>query len=117
MAQRRGNRKRRASESFTSAADEKKQKPPPTEDNRSTSLPDKRRPQPLKSSFRKGVGSSKRISQPVTFSKSVKYDDGSQSDISRPPIAPSPLHRDSAGSKVQVVQPRSEERRVGKECR
>jgi hypothetical protein len=105
MAQKRGSDKRRASESSGSSADAKKQKLSPMKSASTTSSarsPGKKRPSPLKSSFKKSLQSAKRVSPPVTFNQSVKYDDGSQSDMCRSPITPPPSYEDSMGRKVKV---------------
>src|SRR5271155_1432090 len=88
MAHTRGISKRRASESSAcsgSATDSKKTKPSPLKSMGGPSLSKsapKRRPPPLKSSFKKDSSSLKRVSPPLAFNHYVKYDDGTRTELS-----------------------------------
>ena len=118
MAHTRGISKRRASESSLcsgSATDSKKKKPSPLKSTDGPSLSKsapKRRPPPLKSSFKKHPSSLKRVSPLLAFNHCVKCDDGTRTELSTSTLPPS--YKDGLGKDSKVAQPEAPTDELGR---
>jgi hypothetical protein len=72
----------------------------------------KRRPPPLKSSFKKDPSSLKRVSPPLAFNHYVKYDDGTRTELSTSTSPPS--YEDGLGKDSKAAQPEATADELGR---